>query len=411
MRDCSLIDSTIKRYLENSELSCGALIVYKNRDTVYKNKWGYSDLAAKKAVAYNSIYRMMSMTKPVTAAAVMKLAEQGDISLDAPVSQYIPAFHDMSVYVNEVPLETLAALNPDRKGSESGFDPASLAPILAAIQEGHYHTAPAIREITIRDLLTHSSGLEQGVYGFVKMLLATEKRATLATVAEMYSHYPLDFQPGTATNYSPLAGFDILARIVEIIEATPFDQYLKREIFDPLKMKDSTFHLSPEQEGRLVRVYMRKNGILNDVTGTKDDMDGMIHRGPDYICASGGLYATVEDYERFARMLLNEGSLDGVQILEPETVRLMRSEGAYAHLETEPGFVWGLGMKICQEPEHGVNPCTAGTYGWSGAFGTHFFISPADRMEAVWVTNRSDLGGSGSYISREIERLVFDCFA
>ena len=129
-----------------------------------------------------------------------------------------------------------------------------------------------------------------------------------------------------------------------------------------------------------------------------------------YVCGSGGLYSTLEDYERFTRMLCFNGELDGVRILKKETVELMRTEAPFKHLEAEPGQVWGLGVRIRKDNKKGGFIATEGTYGWSGAFGTHFFISPSDNLEAVWLTNVSNAGGSGSKISKEIEKLVFESF-
>ncbi len=404
------IEKTIEGYLENNEIAGGALLVRKESTLVYQNKWGYADLSSKTPIEYNSIYRMMSMTKPITAVALMQQTEKNRVDLDDPISRYLPGFQKMQVLNEKLPKAVIRAFDPDQKEKSSKIGLVSLIPLVISIKSGHYKTVPATRDITIRDLLTHSSGLEQGLYGYIQLFLNAQQRESLISVAEAYSHYPLDFQPGTATGYSPLAGFDLLGRIVEIVSDTSFDEYVQKQVFLPLGMTDTTFQLKREQQTRLVHVYKREKGLLKDVTGTKDDIDGMLHRGKDYIAASGGLYSTVGDYERFTRMLMCEGVLDGEQILMPETVHKMRSEGSLAHLEPEPGYVWGLGMKIRQDPVRGESPCTKGTFGWSGAFGTHFFISPEDRLDAVWVTNRTDLGGSGSYISREIERLVFDCF-
>ncbi len=403
-----IIDQTIQQYVENGEIAGGALYVRKGDELIYRGKWGYSDLAGKTPIEYHSIYRMMSMTKPITAVAVMQQIEQGRISLYDPISRFLPDYQQMRVLHVKLPSAIERVFDPDQKKKTGKLSLLSLIPLVISIKTGHFSTLPAERDITIKDLLTHSSGLEQGLYGYVQLLLHPKQRESLAQVAQMYSHYPLDFQPGTAANYSPLAGFDVLARIVEIVTDTPFDIYVQEHIFHPLGMKDAVFRLNTEQQTRLVHVYKREKKELRDVTGTKDDMDGMLHRGKDYIAASGGLYATVNDYERFAHMLLCEGILGEERILKPETVRLMHSAPVYP--ETEPGYVWGLGMKIRQDPKRGNSPCTQGTYGWSGAFGTHFFVSPADDLEAVWVTNRTDLGGSGSYISKEIERLVFGCF-
>ena len=398
MRTCE-IDKTIQAYVDNQEIAGGALLVRRGEKLIYEHYWGWADVTAHKPIEDNSIYRMMSMTKPVTAVAVMQQVEQGKIGLDDPVSRWLPAFRSLRV------------VSDTRYEWHEGMNMLSLLPKLLFFRADRVKTVPAEREITVRDLLSHSSGLQQGIAGLLAFKKDASTKESLAAECEKYSHMFLDFQPGTGTGYSPLAGFDVLGQIVELSIGEPLDAYLKDHIFEPLSMKDTAFRLTKEQENRLVHAYERKKGRLTDVTGTKKDMDSMLHRGTEYVAASGGLFSTVGDYEHFARMLLDGGILDGKRLLKPETVTLMHTEGAYRHLETEPGFVWGLGVKIRQNPELGKSPCTAGTYGWSGAFGTHFFISPADHLEAVWCTNRTDLEGSGSYISKKIEELIFNCFA
>ena len=393
------INNTIHGYLNNQEIAGGALLVRRNGELVYENTWGWADIAAQRPIEEDAIYRMMSMTKPVTAAAVMQQVEQGKMGLDDPVSRWLPAFRSLRV------------VSDKRYEWHEGMNMLSLLPKLLFFRADGVKTVPAEREITIRDLLSHSSGLQQGIAGLLAYKKDTAVRESLETECEKYSRLFLDFQPGTGTSYSPLAGFDVLGRIVEISSGEALDSYMKKHIFTLLDMKDTTFRLTAEQETRLVRAYKRKNGRLTDVTGTKDDMDSMLHRGSGYVAASGGLFSTVQDYEHFARMLLDGGTWNGNQVLRPETVAQMSTEGALTHLETEPGCVWGLGVKIRQDPKKGGSSCTAGTYGWSGAFGTHFFVSPADKLEAVWCTNRTDLEGSGSYISKKIEDLVFGCFA
>ena len=388
------ISAVMQRYVEDRQIAGGALLVRKHGELIYQNKWGYASIAEKKPIEYDSVYRMMSMTKPVTAVAVMQLVEQGKIGLDEPISRFLPGFRQMRVVADK------------RYEWHEGMTMLSLLPKLLFFRQDRVKTVPAAREITVRDLLSHSSGLQQGIVGMLLMKKDAAIKESLATEGEKYSHQPLDFQPGTATSYSPLAGFDVLGRMVEVISGKPLDVYMEQNIFTPLGMTDTGFHLNAEQNSRLVHAYKRKKDRLIDVTYTGDDMDAMLHRGPKYLSASGGLYSTITNYERFAYMLLRGGE----SILRPETVALMRSEGAKKHLATEPGLVWGLGVKLRQDPEQAGSACTAGTYGWSGAFGTHFFISPADDLEAVWCTNRTDLEGSASYISKKVEELVFGCF-
>lgn len=401
--DAKLIDQTMQGYLQNQEMAGGALLVRKNGELIYRAAWGWSDMEKKKPIDFDSVYRMMSMTKCVTAVAVMQLIEQGKVGLDEPLSCYLPAFDRMQVCTD--PRYT------ELEGMEPALLLPKLLPKLLTFDMKKVKTVPADRPITIRDLLSHSSGLEQGVVGLLAMLKDKRPVESLARQAEKYASYVLGFQPGTGTGYSPVAGFDVLGRVVEVVSGLPLDQYLQENLFQPLEMHSTTFHPSGDVAARLVRVYRRKKNRLADVTGTKDDMDGILHRCPGYLAACGGLFSTVEDYEKFAWMLCAEGRYQEQQILQPETVRLMAAEAPALHLEPEPGQVWGLGVRIRQDPLRGGSPCTPGTYGWSGAFGTHFFVSPADRLDAVWVTNRTDLGGSGSYISKRVEELVFGCFA
>lgn len=232
---------------------------------------------------------------------------------------------------------------------------------------------PAQREITIRDLLSHSSGLQQGLVGLLAMTKEIREYKTLREHVLHYTKHCLDFEPGTGTGYSPLAGFDILGYVVSVVSGRSLAEFIEEEICVPLHMKDTTFFLSEEQKPRLVDVYKRKNNQLIKVTGTKDDMAGFMHEKE--ICfehGCGGLFSTLDDYANFGEMLLGNGNFRGGQLLKPETVELMHTEAPMQHLEPEPGFVWGLGMKIRQDPKKANVSATEGTYGWSGAFGTHF---------------------------------------
>lgn len=382
-------------YIDNQEMAGGALLVRKNGELVYQNKWGEACLDSHKPIEYDSIYRMMSMTKCVTAICVMQLIEQGKIGLDDPLSKYISEFRDMRVSVDE----------------RYVYDEKNLPKMMLHVplfKMEKVKTVPTEREITIRDLLSHSSGLEQGMVGLIAMVKMKDEDQTLEERVMRYSRYALDFQPGTGTGYSPIAGFDILGYVIEIVSGMRLETYVQRNICEPLDMKDTTFFLDEEQKERLVHIYKREKENLKDVTDTKDDMNGIMHQNPiRFEEGCGGLFSTVTDYEHLGEMLACGGKYRGKQILKPETVERMHTEAAVQHLEPEPGMVWGLGVKIRQDPAAAKSYATEGTYGWSGAFGTHFFVSPKDELEAVFMTNRSDLGGSGSYISTKVEELVF----
>ena len=271
-------------------------------------------------------------------------------------------------------------------------------------------TIPSKRDITIRDLLSHSSGLEQGIGGYATMLRDKTVRTTNAEQAEKYAKQPLDFEPGTGTGYSPIAGFDVLISVIESASGEKADDYFRNHIFLPLDMNNSTFHPTQKEKENLVQIYKKSGKSLKNVTGKKADMKSFftIAEGSDYVSGSGGLYSTAEDYEHFAQMLLDSGVYNGKRILSEESVKLMQTEAPKKHLEPEPGFVWGLGVKIRQDPIKGKTPATEGTFGWSGAYGTHFFVSPKDNMECVFMTNVSNIGGSSSKVSQKVEELVFN---
>ena len=397
--DTQEIQRTIDAYIQNQELAGGALLVRRDDEVLYENTFGYSNIAARQPIARDSLYRLMSMTKPITAVAVMQLAEQEKIELDAPLNRYLHGFTDMRV------------VDDKRYAYHEGMNALSLLPGLLTFRLKAPRTVPAERDITIRDLLCHASGLEQGIYGLISMKLDKSKRESLAALEKKYSTMPLDFQPGKGGGYSPLAGFDLLARVVEVVSGLPFDAYLQQNLFDPLGMQDTAFRPDKAQSARLVHVYKREKNRLRDVTDTAEDMDSLLKRGENYTAGCGGLFSTLHDYDRFAHMLLNSGEVDGVRVLQPETVRLMGQQGSPDYPDPDPGCTWGLGMKIRKDPQKAKSACTAGTFGWSGAFGTHFFVSPKDHLSAVWMMNRSDIDGAGSYISKKIEELVFGCFA
>ena len=396
--DTQEIQRTIDAYIQNQELAGGALLVRRDEEVLYENTFGYSNIAARQTIARDSLYRLMSMTKPITAVAVMQLAEQGKIELDAPLNHYLHGFTAMRV------------VDDKRYAYHEGMNALSLLPGLLTFRLKAPRTVPAERDITIRDLLCHASGLEQGIYGLISMKLDKSKRESLAALEQKYSTMPLDFQPGKGGGYSPLAGFDLLARVVEVVSGLPFDAYLQQNLFDPLGMQDTAFRLDDAQTARLVHVYKREKNRLQDVTDTAEDMDSLLKRGENYTAGCGGLFSTLHDYDRFAHMLLSGGEVDGVRVLQPETVRLMGQQGSPDYPDPDPGCAWGLGMKIRKDPQKAKSACTADTFGWSGAFGTHFFVSPKDHLSAVWMMNRSDIDGAGSYISKKIEELVFGCF-
>lgn len=240
-----VIHQVMNGYISNQEMAGGALIVRKDDNVMFDGKWGYADINKKQSVTDKTIFRMASMTKCVTGVAVMKLVEEGKLDLDDPISKYIPGFSGMRVCVDK------------RYEFRQGMSMLSLLPRIPFFRMDKVKSVPTDCEITIRDLLSHASGLQQGVVGMIAML-KHNKRDSLEQRVEAYSHYVLDFQPGTGTGYSPCAAFDVLGYLLGIVTGKSVQEAYRELVFAPLGMDSATFQLSDTQEPYLARTYTRK---------------------------------------------------------------------------------------------------------------------------------------------------------
>ena len=247
-----------------------------------------------------------------------------------------------------------------------------------------FYTVPAEREITVRDLLTHTSGLVSGgISNREAQRVALKGKETLADYLPRLGGVPLDFQPGTRWAYSAQAGFDTLARIVEITSGMPFDKFAKQRIFDPLGMKD-TFFYPAEGNPRMATLYRRGEKGLE-----KQNNPGFMNGA--YFSGGGGLMSTAEDYLQFAQMLLNGGELNGKRLLGSKTVEVMTSVAAPDTLPGRPkGEGYGLSVRVVNDPIARSSFMSAGTFGWSGAFGTHFFVDPHERIVGILMAQTPD---------------------
>ncbi|MFR4172240.1 MAG: serine hydrolase domain-containing protein [Lachnospiraceae bacterium] len=394
--EIKVIDQIMQEYLKNEEMLGGALIVRKDDEIAYKNTWGYADYERTKITDEENIYRMCSMTKPVIAVGIMMLQEQGKLNIQDPVKKFLPCFSDLKVLKQEDYEATLKM--PESK----------LEDTLKKLKENKLILEDLERNITICDLLSHSSGIGQGPLGMFQMK-GLKQNGTLEDWVNELSTVVLDFQPGKGTGYSPIAGFDILGRIIEIVSKDSLESFCQKKIFNILEMQDTGFHISDKNREKLVTLCRRENGKLIKVSDG-EGLNGVIER-PGYVSGSAGLFSTIKDYEHFTRMLCNYGIFCGKKILKKETVELLGKVVPGIAAENIPGLEWGLGVIIRTNPKLLGNCVTSGTYGWSGAYGTHFFISPKDNLECVFVTNRDDLNGAESYISRKVEELVFGIYA
>ena len=327
--DIHEINRVMESYIANGEMAGGALVVRKNDEIVFDGKWGYADMEKQIPITDNTVFRMASMTKVVTAVAIMKLIEDGKLGLDDPISKYLPQFAAMRV------------CDDKRYEWKPGMNMAAILPKLLFFRMDKVKSVPADREVTIRDLLSHASGLQQGIAGMIAML-KHNKKDTLEQRINAYSRYVLDFQPGTGTGYSPCAAFDILGYLLSVITRKTVADAYRELVFAPLGMDSATFQLADKTN--LARTYTRKKDKLVDITGTSKDLEGIIRIEPDadYVAGCGGLYCTVKDYEKLGRMLCNEG--DG--FLKPETVKLMHTEAQEKHLDRSGGSVCAFARKI-----------------------------------------------------------------
>lgn len=339
-----------------------AYMLAEHGRVVHSGAVGVLNAGSPAPVKADTIFRLASMSKPITAVAILMLVDQGKISLDAPVSRYIPQLADMRVA-------------PDA-GSPGG---------------------PAV--VTIRDLLDHSAGLDANPAPARASMTNHTTLTTLAAAVPGWAHTQLAWQPGTHWKYSARTGFEILSRVVEVVSGMPYDRFLKEHLFTALGMKDTTFVLTDAQRARLIGLYEAKDGHF---TAQPSSMNSTT-----YFSGAAALYSTVADYTRFAMMLAGHGQLDGVRILSPQSVDLMSSRILPLGFPGLPkGYAWGLGVRVVADPALADSALDAGSYGWSGAYGTHFWVDPKRDLVAVFAINLTNAGGAGAPTAFDFERRV-----
>jgi CubicO group peptidase (beta-lactamase class C family) len=356
------INELMQRHIDAGTFSGAVTLVARHGRIAHLEAQGLMDIESRKAMQKDAIFRIMSMTKPVVGVATLMMIEEGKVRLTDPVSKFIPELKDLKVAVTMPP---------------TGAPPPPGTP-------ERFYTVPAEREITVRDLLTHTSGLVSGgVSNREAQKVALKGKETLADYLPRLGGVPLAFQPGTRWAYSAQAGFDALARIVEVSSGTPFDKFAKQRIFDPLGMKD-TFFYPAEGNPRMATRYSRGEKGLE-----KQNNPGFMNGA--YFSGGGGLMSTAEDYLQFAQMLLNGGELNGKRLLGSKTVEVMRSVAAP---DTLPGRTkgegYGLSVRVVNDPIARSSFMSAGTFGWSGAYGTHFFVDPQERIVGILMTQTPD---------------------
>jgi len=358
------IHQAIQRHIDVGAISGAVTLVARNGKIVHFQAHGLMDLETKKSMVPDAIFRIASMTKPITGVAVMMMVEEGKIRLNDPVSKFIPEFKDTQVAVAR------DSISPRPSGQRRG-DPDS-------------YLVPAYREITIRDLMTHTSGLISGGIGAREAAKLNLKSPTdtLATYVPKLGAVALDFQPGTQWAYSGAAGPEVLGRIVEIVSGQAYDQFLRTRIFDSLGMKDTFFYPPDDRRSRLVTLYDKSpNGLPKSA-----NQDGFSSK--TFFGAGGGLMSTAEDYLQFAQMLCNGGKLNGKVLLSPRTVQLMASNHVDELFNGKlgrpaRGMGYGLLVGVVEDSVASGLRVSTGSFGWDGAYGTQAWIDPTKKLVTI----------------------------
>jgi CubicO group peptidase (beta-lactamase class C family) len=363
------IDKTIQETIDESRIAGAIALVARHGKIAYFKAFGMADREAKKPMQTNNIFRICSMTKPITSVAVMMLYEEGNFMLNDPISNYIPEFKNMKVLDPPYP-------------KDAASPPAKLV--------------NADRPITIRHLLTHTAGLtyhwnprlgkayrEAGIgHGL------SQQEGTIGDAVKKLATLPLLFQPGDAWEYS--LSDDVLGYLVEVISGMPLDRFCRERIFKPLGMKDTYFFLPDEKISRLATAYtyypekgLRRFPDKPIVEGDFTYSADYPFRGSrTYFSGGGGLCSTAEDYYRFCQMMLNRGELNGVRLLSRKSVELITQD----HIQGKPnGAGYGLGFGVNTEPKNLSELGSIGSFYWGGFFYTSFVIDPKEDMIAIFM--------------------------
>ena len=378
-----------EKYVGAGRLPCAQFLLARRGEVVHQTVLGQQDPERGVPLAEDTVFRIYSMTKPVTSVALMQLVEEGLIALDDPVAKHIPEWKALAVY-------------------SAGVNPGFL-------------TTRTARPMQVVDLLRHTSGLTYGFQNRTNVDAAYRKlkleamhgEHDLEAMIQMLAKLPLEFSPGEAWNYS--VSTDVVGYLVQTLRGKPLDQVLQERLFEPLKMTDTGFFVRADQKTRFAACY---EAVPGGGRKLQDDPETSPYLAPPKLLSGGGgLVGTAADYLRFANMLLNGGELDGARILAPKTIRLMASN----HLpggqdltqlsrslfseSTNAGIGFGLGFAVVFDPPQTLIPCSKGEFYWGGAASTAFWVDPLEEVTAVFMTQV--LPSSTYPIRRELRTLVY----
>ena len=346
------VPQALQPFVERGEISGAVALVATPDKILHLSAVGESDLATGRKLQPNDIFWIASMTKPMTSVCVAILVDEGKLNFDDPLEKYVPEFRRLALIQEKTDDRVVLVKSP--------------------------------RPITLRDLLTHTSGL--GEYG------VTDPHWTLETMTKVLSREPLRFVPGSRWGYST-AGIDALGRVVEVASGMPFAQFVQQKLLDPLGMKDTTWWISPEQDKRRAHPY-----VLNAQTGKLEETKihymygGTVTDRERPALGGAGLFSTAEDVAKFYQMMLHRGELGGRRILKPETVAEITRKQT-GELSARAGMPWGLGFSIVEDPSkmEANKNFSPGTFGHGGAFGTQSWADPTRGLVYVFMIQRDKI--------------------
>ncbi len=375
------IKATLAADVEARKIPGAVVLVARHGKVVLYDAVGKVDPAGGAPMTKDAIFRIYSMSKPITTLTAMMLVEEGKLMLTDPVSKYIPSFAKMQVGVEK----------PDATGK----------PVLELV--------PARRQITIQDLMRHTSGITYGFFGsglvkaaYTEANLGDSSRSNLE-VADRVAALPLAYQPGSTWDYSHST--DVLGRVIEVVTGKSLYQAEKERLLDPLGLVDTSFYVTDAAKHKRVAEPFGddRNIGVNAIFG-----DPRV--AARYESGGGGMMSTAMEYARFLQMLLNGGTLDGVRVLGPRTVALM-TRGHVDSLYATPGSGFGLGFQLLQEPGRTAQFGSAGTFSWGGAYGSTYWVDPADDLVAVLLIQevpRGDLDLADRFRALVYQAIVAD---
>src|SRR5688572_4719591 len=379
------IGEAVQRHIDAGNVSGAVTLVARKGRIAHFEARGMMDLESKRPMPKDGMFRLASMSKPITGVAIMMLVEEGKIRLNDPVSRFIPEFANL----NKVAVARPGAQGPPQQGRQGGAAPPP-----------QYDLVSASRQITIADLLKHGSGLVSGGLGAgdAQRLAPRTPTDTLATYIPKLAAVPLDFQPGTLWRYSGGAGFDVLSRVVEVVSGQTYDKFLQDRLLGPLGMPDTGFFAPASKASRVVTMSERTPDGLRSVARTDSTV---------YFSGAGGMMSTAEDYLQFAQMMLNGGELNGRRYLSPATMALMTSNhtgdmvnGQFGRPPRGMGF--GLSMQVVMDPVAADLRVSKGAYGWAGGTGVSFWVEPAEQLVSIYFVQ----GGSGGQLRGDVENAI-----